>query len=147
MNRYRYLKVVRFIHYILTLYRIDIIFKQLIICTPLKGQHEYQYTIMELESIFEVILRKHQEQNGLNETEGREILYTNFMEEYPTVTTIFLCLILVGIAFGICGNILVSVNKILKVKILQLNLRVTKFIHTEVFWFRSPMVFHFQGFL
>ncbi|CAC5419943.1 unnamed protein product [Mytilus coruscus] len=62
---------------------------------------------MDLESIFDVILRKHQKNNHLNSTDGSEILYKNFLQEDFVISSVSLVIICVGISIGIVGNILI----------------------------------------
>ncbi|CAG2234659.1 unnamed protein product [Mytilus edulis] len=63
---------------------------------------------MDLESIFDVILRKHQKNNHLNSTDGSEILYKNFLQEDFVISSVSLVIICIGISIGIVGNILSS---------------------------------------
>ena len=69
---------------------------------------------MELESIFDVVLRRHQNKYNLNESDGHEILHADFLEEDFVVSLAFMIIILIGIGFGIVGNILVRYNFINK---------------------------------
>lgn len=62
---------------------------------------------MDLEGIFDVILRKHQKNNHLNSTDGSEILYKNFLKDDFVISSVSLVIICVGISIGIVGNILV----------------------------------------